>query len=83
MAGRREGMNKFEKLHKQLNDQFRDDLKIAMKEKGVEVESKWSFVLDKLVTYAVNGTNMMPEQMDYLKGFSDGYAKAKSIIPWR
>jgi hypothetical protein len=73
-------MTKIEKIHRKMNDDFRDHLKDAMAEKGVAVESEWNFIIGNLVTKTVDGKDMTPEQMEYLKGFSDGYAKAMSQV---
>jgi hypothetical protein len=73
-------MTKIEKIHRKMNDDFRDHLKDAMAEKGVAVESEWNFIIGNLVTKTVDGKDMTPEQMEYLKGFSDGYAKAMSRV---
>jgi hypothetical protein len=73
-------MTKIEKIHRKMNDDFRNHLKDAMAEKGVAVESEWNFIIGNLVTKTVDGKDMTPEQMEYLKGFSDGYAKAMSQV---
>jgi hypothetical protein len=73
-------MTKIEKIHRRMNDSFRDHLREAMTVKGVAVESEWNFMIDALVTKTVDGKDMTPEQMEYLKGFSDGYAKAMSQV---
>ncbi len=69
-------MRKIEKIRMQINDSFRDHLKAAMKEKGVDVVTEYSFIAMNLVTRTVDGRNMTPEQMEFMKGFSDGYAAA-------
>jgi len=69
-------MTKIEKIHRRMNDNFRDHLKEAMAEKGVAVESEWNFLANRLVTRTVDGKDMTPEQMEYLRGYSAGYAKA-------
>jgi len=76
-------MTKFEKLRKQVNDEFRDDLKKAMARKGVDVVSEYNFFIDRLVTRTIDGKNMSPKQMEYLRGFSDGYEGAMQKIPFR
>jgi hypothetical protein len=69
-------MTKIEKIHRQINDSFRDHLKEAMADKGVAVESEWNFMIGNLVTKTVDGKDMTPEQMEFLKGYSEGYASA-------
>ena len=73
-------MNKIEKIHRRMNDDFRDHLKTAMEQKGVAVESEWNFFAGHLVTKTVDGKDMTKGQMEYLKGFSDGYANAMNQV---
>jgi hypothetical protein len=69
-------MTKLEKLYRRMNDH----LKEAMAEMGVLVESEWNFIENCLVTRTVDGKDMTPAQMEYLKGYSAGYADAKSKV---
>jgi hypothetical protein len=69
-----------EKLYKQINESFRDKLDEAMRVKGVDVETTYNFLEGHLVTKTVDGTDMTQEQMEYLKGFSDGYCEAMQQI---
>jgi len=73
-------MTKVEKIHRHINDTFRDHLKNAMAEEGVKIESEWNFFIDRLVTRTVDGKDMMPEQMQFLKGYSKGYLSAMRQI---
>ena len=65
-----------EKIYKKVNESFGDHLDDAMAKKGVEVKTEYNFITGHLITKTVDGSDMTPEQMEYLKGFSDGYYEA-------
>jgi hypothetical protein len=78
-------MTKMEKLVRRLNDEFRDHLAEAFLTKfGERVQSEWVgfFSPDggRLVTTRVDARDFTPEQLDWIAAYSDGYAKALTLV---
>lgn len=69
------------RIYDHLNDHFRDRLVEVMQERfGVEVESRWSIVADRLVTTRADGEDFTPEQHAFLGAYSEGYSDAMGQV---
>lgn len=72
---------KLGRMARTLNDDFRDHLAKAMREKfGLEVETLFSIVAGALVTTRADGEDFTPEQMAWMQAWSDGYGVALDLV---
>jgi hypothetical protein len=71
-------MRKLQEMASTLNEEFRDHLADAMREKfdGLEVETTANIFAMRLVTRRVDGEDFTPEQIAWLEAWSEGYGKA-------
>jgi hypothetical protein len=74
-------MKKLERIAKTLDDDFRDHLAVAMRDKfGIEVETHYAFLADRLVTTRVGSEDFTPEQHAWLGAWAEGYSTALGIV---
>lgn len=75
-------MRKLEEMARTLNDDFRDHLADAMRDKfnGLEVETQANIWGMCLVTTRVDGKDFTPEQHAWMEAWSEGYGKALSLV---
>jgi len=75
-------MRKLQQMARTLNDEFRNHLAAAMAEKfdGLEVQTTYAFLADRLVTTRVDGEDFTPEQMAWMEAWSEGYGKALGLV---
>lgn len=72
---------KLEKLADKLNEEFRSLLPAEMlKRFNIETETYFNIFAMELITTRKDGTDFTPEQMQYLAGYSEGYAAAMKIV---
>ncbi len=75
------GMTKIEKMHRKLNDNFRDHLKDAvLKKYSVEIITEYVFLAERLITKKVDGSEFTPAQIQWIAAFSNGYEAAMSQV---
>lgn len=74
-------MNKLDRMARELNDEFRSDLKRKMKEEfDIEIMSEWNWGIDRLVSTRVDGKDFTVKEIEYMKAYQDGYADAKHRV---
>lgn len=73
---------KLQKLANTLNEEFREKLTEACREKfGIEVEHRFDFFgSGRLVTTRVDGEDFTPEQHAFIGAYSDGFGAALTIV---
>lgn len=75
---------KLEKLARSLNDEYREKLKAAVKEKyGIEITTSMAgFFSDnpRLVSHRDDGKDFTREQADYVLAFEAGYVAAMNQV---
>jgi hypothetical protein len=68
---------KLEKMARELNDEFRTDLKAVMAEKfDVEIETGFNFLSGTIYSVTVSGEPFTQEQLDFIKAYEEGYLAA-------
>jgi len=72
---------KAERLNRQVNDEFREQLaaKFAERFDGIEVESQFNILSMRLVTERKDGEAFTPEQAAWIAAFEAGYSAAWSV----
>lgn len=72
---------KLEKMARTLNDDFREKLAEAVKEKfGIEVKTESNIFDMRLITSRVDGEQFTTEQHEWIGAFSEGYRVALSMV---
>ena len=72
---------KSEIMFRKLNEDFRDELPKAVKDKyGVEVETYYNLFSMTLVTRTTNCSDLTPKQRIFIDAYSAGYNKAMNIV---
>jgi hypothetical protein len=71
-----------EKLHHQLNDEFRIKLTEVVREKfGIEVDHRFDFWgTGCLITTRADEADFTPEQHAFVGAYSEGFSAAMSIV---
>lgn len=70
-------MTKLEKLAKELNDEFRTDLKAGMFSRfGIEIETNFSFLTGNIISTRIDGADFTAEQMEFMQTYEKGYVAA-------
>ena len=74
-------MSKIDKLRSRLNEEFRDRLPAAFKEKfDRDLETEFNFMQMALVSRPADGKRFTKQQHDWVSAYSDGYAEAMSQV---
>lgn len=69
------------KMHEELNDKFREDLKgVVQEEFGIEVESSWNIIAMRLITTRVDGRKFTKAQYDFMDTWEKGFLAAKERV---
>lgn len=72
---------KLEKMHKQMNDNFYDELPTTVREKfNIEIETHFHFCNLSLVSTRIDGEEFTPEQKLFIQGFELGYLSAMNQV---
>ena len=72
---------KLEKMARELNGRFTDELDAAFQVKfGVTLETTWNIFSMQLVSLREDGEDMTPEQHAFVTGYSQGYGKALEMV---
>jgi hypothetical protein len=73
---------KIGRMHRRLNDEFRDELTDAVRGKfGLEVEHYFDLLgTGRLVTTRTDGEAFTPEQHAFIGAYSEGFAAAMAIV---
>jgi hypothetical protein len=72
---------KLEKMARTMNDDFREKLAEAVKEKfGIEVKTEFNIFDMRLITSRVDGEQFTAEQHEWIGAFSEGYTVALSMV---
>lgn len=74
-------MRKLERMARTLNDEFRDHLAAAVREKhGIDVETGFNLFSGALSTSRSDGEDFTPEQMAYIEAWMAGFGKALEMV---
>lgn len=72
---------KLQKMAVKLNEDFRDELTKIMKEKySIDVQHEFNIISMRLHTNRIDGQDFTVEQIVFVEAFSEGFAKAMSIV---
>ncbi len=70
-----------DKIARAVNDNFSDQLKVAVMEKvGIEVETTYNFLAMSHSTTKTDGSDFTQEQMDFMKVYEQAYFAALGIV---
>lgn len=70
-----------DKISRDLNDHFRDDLKDAMKSKfNIAVTSQFDFLSMRLATIRDDNKAFTDEHMKFMEAFEEGYQYARDRV---
>lgn len=72
---------KLGKMYTQLNGNFHTELpKFFFKKFNVEIETRYNFLSDNVVSVILDGSPFTPEQILFIQAFEDGYASAMEQV---
>jgi len=72
---------KLQKMAKELDTQFRDELARHMRETfDLDVQTHFNLMSMTLVTTRSDGKDFTPEQKAYVQGFENGYLSAMILV---
>lgn len=72
---------KLQKMHNQLNENFRPLIDAAFKGKfGIEIETVFNWGSMRLISVRTDGEPFTPEQEAFLSAYGDGYAAAMNQV---
>lgn len=70
-------MRKLDKIARELNDEYRNDLKDILMEKfEIEIETGFNFLSGTIYSKRIDGQDFTKEQMDFIKAYEEGYLAA-------
>lgn len=84
MALQEYGMKKLEKMLRELNDSFSDELHRDFKKKfSIEIETHFNLMCLNMITKRVDEEDFTVEQKEFISAYETGYMSAMNVVTRR